>query len=60
MKEKILEKIARRLSQFGMSQTPEQAYDELRNCSTGCFDNLCAIYRFTIEERNYVWCDFPE
>lgn len=58
MKEKILEKIARRLSQLGMSQTSEQAYNDL-SCAYGAnFSDLCAIYRLTDEECDYI-C-FPE
>lgn len=58
MKEKILTKIAKKLSEFNMSQTPEQAYEELRNCSLKCFYELCYIYRFTEEEELFVWNDY--
>ena len=40
MKERILKKIANKLSQFGMLQTPEETYEELCNCRIKCFNAL--------------------
>ena len=55
MKQEILVKIAARLAQLSVKQEPEEAYNELLTCSIGCFNNLCAIYRFTEEEETYLW-----
>ncbi|MGN0966926.1 MAG: hypothetical protein ACI4OP_04960 [Candidatus Coprovivens sp.] len=55
MKQKILQKIANRLTQLSVKQEPEEAYNELLTCSIKCFNDLCAIYRFTEEEETYLW-----
>ena len=60
MKKRILKKIANKLSQFGMSQTPEEAYRELLKLSGINFSDLCAIYNLTNEECNYVAYDDTE
>ena len=60
MKKKILAKIAKKLLEFNMLQTPEQAYKELCDCSSRCFGELCYIYRLTKEEENFVWNDSLE
>lgn len=60
MKKQILEKIARRQSQLGMAQNPEQAYNGLIGSTGIIFSELCVLYDLTKEECEYVYFDFPE
>lgn len=58
MKDTILNKIAITLNRLKIyNQSVEEAYEELKKCSAGCFNNLCAIYHLTEEEEIFAWSD---